>query len=47
MNNKLTKEQIELIIKDHRAQKEKNKLRKLKKLSEKDKDHIWRALSWE
>ena len=48
-NNKLTREQIELIIKECRDRKEeeKNKSRKLKPLSEKDKEQIWRALSWE
>ena len=52
MNNnksrKLTIEEIELIIKECREQKEnKNKSRKLKPLTEKDKEIIWRSLSWE
>lgn len=52
MNNnksrKLTKEEIELIIKECRERKEnKNKSRKLKPLTEKDKEIIWRSLSWE
>ena len=52
MNNnksrKLTREEIELIIKECREKKEnKNKSRKLKPLTEKEKDLIWRSLSWE
>ena len=52
MNNnksrKLTKEEIEIIIKECREKKEnKNKSRKLKPLTEKDKEIIWRSLSWE
>ena len=46
MSNKLTKKQIELIIKECREQKE-NKTRKLKPLSEQDKELIIRSLSWE
>ena len=52
MNNnksrKLTREEIEQIIKECREKKEnKNKSRKLKPLTEKDKEIIWRSLSWE
>lgn len=51
MNNnnlkKLTKEEINLIIKECRKQKENNKSRKLKPLTEKEKEIIWRSLSWE
>ena len=52
MNNnksrKLTKKEIDLIIKECREQKEnKNKSRKLKPLTEKEKEIIWRSLSWE
>lgn len=47
-SKKLTREEIELIIKECRKQKENNnKLRKLKPLTEKDKEIIWRSLSWE
>ena len=51
MNNntrKLTREEIKIIIKECREQKEnKNKSRKLKPLTEKEKEIIWRSLSWE
>ena len=48
MNNKLTRKEIDLIIKECREKKEnKNKSRKLKPLTEKDKEIIWRSLSWE
>lgn len=47
-SRKLTREEIEAIIKECRKQKENNnKSRKLKPLTEKDKEIIWRALSWE
>ena len=46
--SKLTIEEIEAIIKECREKKEnKNKSRKLKPLTEKEKEIIWRALSWE
>lgn len=51
MNNnksrKLTREEIEQIIKECRERKENNKSRKLKPLTKKDKEIIWRSLSWE
>ena len=52
MNNnkarKLTREEIESIIKECREKKENNnKARKLKPLTEKDKEIIWKSLSWE
>lgn len=47
-NRKLTREEIEQIIKECRKQKEnQNKSRKLKPLTEKEKEIIWRSLSWE
>lgn len=47
-NRKLTREEIEQIIKECREQKEnQNKSRKLKPLTKKDKEIIWRSLSWE
>lgn len=52
MNNnkarKLTREEIEAIIKECRERKESNhKTRTLKPLTEKEKEIIWRSLSWE
>ena len=47
-NNKLTREEIETIIKTCREKKENNnKSRKLKPLTEKDIEIICRSLSWE